>query len=547
MANKRLFQSQRWSEPKADTFNEAGGRAFNLTPEQALAQYVCTGCLNNTYYVSGGEQLDQVKALINKVSDEFAAAVAVYGRQKAGMKDMPALVLALLASKKTNKATALFNRAFPRIVDNGKMLRTFIQIVRSGQTGRKSFGTTVKRAINDFLTGRKPEQLFRDTVGESPSLGDIVKMTHPRFEDSMLNEIVKRELGRQYNKRKLPKLVRDYEKFIEALSEGEGKDLTPPDVDFRLLTGCPLSTKQWKQIAMDACERKRVQMVIGNLNTFVRHNALDDEVARAIREMLEDEDAIVGTPSRPSRLFPYKIWTAYHFAKDVPTKVKMGLARALDLSLSNLPEFDGQIVVAPDISGSMSSPVTGNRGTATTKVQCRHMAALVSCVFLKKNPDNTVIMPFADRLFLEVGKLFDPLDTVATNVERINRLPGGGTDVSLPLVEINRRGMQPDLVVYLSDMQSWIETASGRDRYSGWGWGGGTTVAKKEWEALKRRNKRAKAVWINLQPSGTVQVPNRPDALNIGGFSDSVFQAMSSFMRAKDANSWVKEIKAFWE
>jgi len=538
--NKKLFGSQKWSTPQADTTNEAGGKAFSLTPEQALAQYVCTGCLNNTYYAKGDEQLDFVKGAVTKVSDEFLAKLAVYGRQKGGMKDMPALVLALLVSKKNPNATALFHKIFPKIVDNGKMLRNFVQIIRSGKTGRKSFGSAAKRAIENYLTSRRPDQLFRDTVGESPSLGDIIKMVHPKFGDGELNQMARRELGYEYDTDKLPKLIHDYEKFIKALAEGEADDMTPPDVDFRLLTNHELTAAHWKKIALQACKRKSVQAVIMNLNTFIRHKAMDDEVAKAIEEMLEDESAIVGTPSRPSRLFPYKLWTAYNFSEGVPTKVKRGLAAAIDLSLKNIPEFKGKIVVCPDVSGSMSSPVTGDRGTATTRVECRHLAALISCVFLKKNPDNTTVIPFADRLFLNIAKQFDPLDTVATNVERINSLPGGGTDVHLPLEHINRLGMTPDLVVYISDMQSWMD--------SGPNYGfGQTTGAMAEWITLKKRNPKAKVIWINLQPCGTVQMPNRPDALNVGGFSDSVFEAMNAFCSSKDPDEWVKEIKAYGE
>jgi 60 kDa SS-A/Ro ribonucleoprotein len=301
-----------------------------------------------------------------------------------------------------------------------------------------------------------------------------------------------------------------------------------------------LTSAHWKKIALHACERKSVQAVISNLNTFVRHKALDSEVATAIQRMLEDETAICGTAGKPSKLFPYKIWTAYQFADDVPTSVRRGLAAAIDLSLKNVPEFEGKIVVCPDVSGSMDSPVTGDRGTATTKVSCRHLAALISAVFLKKNPDNTKIIPFAERLFLDIAKEFDPLDTVATNVDRINSLPGGGTDVHLPLEHINRQGMTPDLVVYISDMQSWMD--------SGPSYGyGQTTGAMAEWVTLKKRNPKAKVIWINLQAYGTVQMPNRQDALNIGGFSDSVFEAMNAFCRSKDPDEWVKEIKAYWE
>ena len=50
------------------------------------------------------------------------------------MKDMPALLCAILAVRDVKLLEAIF----PRVIDNGKMLRTFVQILRSGVVGRKS-------------------------------------------------------------------------------------------------------------------------------------------------------------------------------------------------------------------------------------------------------------------------------------------------------------------------------------------------------------------------------------------------------------------------
>ena len=57
------------------------------------------------------------------------------------MKDMPALLLAELS----RRDPALMDRVFDRVVDSPRMLRTFVQIVRSGATGRKSLGSAPKR------------------------------------------------------------------------------------------------------------------------------------------------------------------------------------------------------------------------------------------------------------------------------------------------------------------------------------------------------------------------------------------------------------------
>ena len=56
------------------------------------------------------------------------------------------------------------------------------------------------------------------------------------------------------------------------------------------------------------------------------------------------------------------------------------LRRALDLSLASVPRLAGNVVVCPDVSGSMSSPATGWRKGATSVVRCVDIAALVAAV-----------------------------------------------------------------------------------------------------------------------------------------------------------------------
>ena len=44
------------------------------------------------------------------------------------------------------------------MIDNPRMLRTFVQIVRSGAVGRKSLGTRPRRLIRNWLAERTDEQ-----------------------------------------------------------------------------------------------------------------------------------------------------------------------------------------------------------------------------------------------------------------------------------------------------------------------------------------------------------------------------------------------------
>lgn len=120
MANKSLFRSIVGRLlPGTDAYNGEGAPAFAFTPRQALAQYAATGCLNRTFYASAEAQLEEVIQLADSVDVELVARTALHAREVGQMKDMPALLCAVLSMK----SPALLAQVFDRIIDNGKMLR----------------------------------------------------------------------------------------------------------------------------------------------------------------------------------------------------------------------------------------------------------------------------------------------------------------------------------------------------------------------------------------------------------------------------------------
>src|SRR5438477_3836685 len=143
MANKTLFKSLIGKLiPATDAINEERAPAYALSPGAQLAQYAATGCLNTTFYATADEQLAKVLELCAGVDAEFIAKTAVFCRERGFMKDMPALLCAVLSVKDRE----LLSIVFPRVIDNAKMLRNFVQIMRSGAAaGRKSLGSAPKR------------------------------------------------------------------------------------------------------------------------------------------------------------------------------------------------------------------------------------------------------------------------------------------------------------------------------------------------------------------------------------------------------------------
>ncbi len=65
-----------------------------------------------------------------------------------------------------------------------------------------------------------------------------------------------------------------------------------------------------------------------------------------------------------------------------------------------------------------------------------------------------------------------------------------------------------------------------------------------EWAAFKRRNPRARLACVDIQPYSTVQAAESPDVLNVGGFSDHVFEVVAEFASDRlNADHWVGVIE----
>src|SRR4051794_6336974 len=504
MANKELFASS--------TKNEAGGNAYAMTPKQALAQYAATGCLNGTYYASANEQLASVLALCERVEPAFIARTALYCRERGFMKDMPALLCAVLATKDV----ALLESIFPRVINNGKMLRNFVQIIRSGAVGRKSLGTAPKRMIRDWMESAADELLVRASVGTSPSLADVIRLAHPKPVTAEREAFLGYLIGHSHDAAKLPKIVRQ----LESFRRGESIDV--PDVPFEMLTSLPLSKGDWKTIARNA----PWQMTRMNLNTFARHGVFEDEeVTLTIATRLADPAAI-----RKSRVFPYQLLVAYlNSGPAVPEIVRDALQDALEVATENVPAIDGKVFICPDVSGSMSSPVTGVRRGATTAVRCIDVAALVAASIIRKNADAEVL-PFD---FNVVDVQLNRRDSVMTNAAKLAAIGGGGTVCSAPLARLNAQYAAGDLVIFVSDNESWADPQKGRG-----------TETMKQWDLIRERNPKAKLVCIDIQPYATSQAEERDDVLIVGGFSDSVFDLVREFAAGRlGGDHWIGVIE----
>jgi 60 kDa SS-A/Ro ribonucleoprotein len=559
MANKDLFKaaprtsSVQATIPTATTVNQAGGRAYALPNELALAQLAATGTFNDTYYGKGSDQLDAIKRAADGVSPLFVGQTAAWARTKGYMKDMPAALVTMLSKADSG----LFHKAYLHAIDNGKQMRTLVQMVRSGVFGRKCLGSSIRRAIREHLDRMSDAAVFRASVGQNPSLRQVLKLVHPKpktasrralyayirgFEPAGEGKPLVEKDGKErtiyrYNPADLPPFVRQLDAFRK------GETTVVPNVDYRFLEGLELPEAQRKALWAAIAKRGRFMQTFKNLNNYLERGLLDlPDVKAFVVAKLKDKDEVRG-----SRVLPYQLLAAWlHTDAKLPFEVREALQDAMEIATENVPAFADDVLVLLDVSDSMNkAPVTGHRKDASTKIMCNQAAALIASAILRRNRSARVL-PF-DTAVRPI--MLNPRDSVLTNTQKLT-IRGGGTSCSEALAYANREGLKAKLVVYLSDNESWADATP---------YGKGTAVME-QFRKFQARNAGAKMVCLDLQTNTTTQAVGE-DVLNIGGFSDQIWKVIAEFASGRKSgakaeepgveseeltalDAWISEIKA---
>ena len=182
-------------------------------------------------------------------------------------------------------------RIFGRVIDTPRMLRTFVQMVRSGVTRRQSFGSVP--AARDPPLARSLAPTKRSSRPRSAtsrrwrtSSGWCTRSRRRRSARRSTATCSAANVDRDA----LPPLVQQFEAFKA------GDRATVPDVPFQMLTALDLGPAEWREIARQASW----QMTRMNLNTFARHGVFEEaELTDLVASRLGDPEAIAAAGVLP--------------------------------------------------------------------------------------------------------------------------------------------------------------------------------------------------------------------------------------------------------
>lgn len=471
--------------------NRAGGQAVALNEKETLAKYIVTCTFNNTYYATGKEHLDELRSTIDKINDnEFLAKCAIYSRETAGMKDMPAYMLNIVYDRDRK----LFEKIFNRVIDSGRMLRTFVSVARSPFFKRNISARAMRRVFQNWFDSKNSGWLFANSLGNDPSFADIIKMTHVKGKENQ--DLFSYILDKPYNIEKLPAKLRSY------LSWKDDRSLPVPDVNFRLLDNVQLTTSEWTKI-LHSCSWNTLRM---NLSTFTRHDVFKDSNALKFAcDKLESE--------MPKNVFPYEVFAAYKMNKD-NLKLASALETVMEKSVENLPEIKGKTLIAVDVSGSMSSPLSDKGSMRIVDVAAMFGACL------SRKCESSRIVTFDTGIRLD---LVNPKDSILTLAKKLSA-DGGGTNIGLVLDYIKDKNIEVDNVIIVSDNESWADRS---------GYFGNSVTFADKWN--KMASKGMKLISMDLVPNAYTNAPtSRKNNLCVSGFNDSVWEVIKNFFEKSE-------------
>ncbi len=466
------------------TVNLAGGEAYSQTPELELVSILLTSFANDSFYKSAPDTFERLKQLVAMCDKKFVAQAAVYARTQFGMRSISHIVASELAKHIPGQIWGKdFYSAIVYRPDDMMEILSYHQS-KNGKVSnsmKKGFATAFGKFDKYGLAKYRGE-------GKGFKLVDVVNLVHPKPTEknaAAINALVKGEL------KSFDTWETELTKAGQIAETDEQKDELKKDAWVKLI--------KEKKIGYFALLR--------NLRNIIEQAP---EILNEAVEMLTNENLI-----KKSLILPFRFTTAFDEVAKINTgkevrNVLMALNKAVDISISNVPVFEGDTLVVLDVSGSMTTVISG-KNTSPAKIGVLFAATLV-----KSNN--------ADLITFDNTARYINLNPMDSTITLANSIPftGGGTDFHSIFKVANKKY---DRIIILSDMQGWI--------------GYNTPVVEfNKYRSVTGAN--PKIYSFDLQSYGLMQFPEQ-NVFAIAGFSEKIFDVMK--LMETDKKALINKIK----
>lgn len=550
------FNEKKIAKQPTET-NFMGEKAFKMEDKAELVSTVMTTFLHNEYYENESEKVSRIHSLLSKVDPLFAAKLAIYARNEGNLRSVTHLVSADIAKYigGTDWAKRFYNKIVVRPDDMSEILSAYAHINGMGQKDIKKIPNAIKRGFKTAIERLDAYQLDKYKMNNrSVSMIDLIRLFHPK--------------GNNKNAEAFKRLVNGetlddlYEtKILEKKMAKAGKETKDATLEEK-----NEAKREAIVEVLDNVKGMPIMNLIRNLRNIIlyAHDKVDDACAQ-----LRIEKKILN-----SRLLPFRFATAYGeiekmkysdqkantniaFESDIKTssltneqfdgcktKVLGALEDALQYSVANIPELEGNVAILVDHSGSVRGDCGGSsRVSAFSTTNSAMIGNLFGSMMAYRQKDVYVGL-FGDKLIdVPMKRRMKLLDFNKYSYD-IGGKCGGGTETGIYdfIKTCVTEKKKVDNIVVFSDCQ----IGNNDYRFTSW-YGSSSEQNSKHFHELfkdfRKINPNCNWIVVNLRQSGGTSVFDKSQRiLNIAGWSDKIFDVIKSQCKGWDAV--IKEIES---
>jgi len=516
--------------------NSAGGFTWAVDRWARLDRFLLLGTEGGTWYVGERElTVESATAVAECIAEDGPRAVSrmveVSEAGRAPRNDPALFALAMAAGMGDEPTRAAALAALPRVARTGTHLLHWLRYVQAF----RGWGRGVRRAVARWYTAPAPRdlayQLLKYPQRDGWSHRDALRLAHPRPESDERRALLARAVTGA-----LPASAPDTEatRLVRAVAELHDAEMEPRRAaqwvrEHRLTREMVPTHLLAHAVVWEALlEAMPLTALIRNLATLTRVGVLapgSDAVA-AVAARIAD-----GAALRRARVHPVQVLSAlrtYAGGRGVRgsgswqpvAAVVDALDAAFYLAFGAVEPTGRRVMLALDVSGSMTAPVHGLHG-----VSCREAAAAMALVTAAVEPRH-FFTAFTAGEYPSMHPGFpsglstlsiSPRQRLDDVVRQVSALPFGGTDCALPMVEARKHGWQVDVFVVYTDNETWagpIHPAQALRQYRE-----ATGIA-------------AKLVVVAMASNGfTIADPNDAGMLDVVGFDAAAPALIGQFAR----------------
>ena len=469
--------------------NYEGADAYRLSSEAELYTIACTSLLQDKFYESESEEMERIEELVSECDPEFVAKLAIYAREEMHLRSLPVLLTAELARLRAPIVRKTVYRVIQRADELTEILACWGKI--NGKL--KPIPNALKKGIAQAFLKFDEYQFAKYDREGSIRIRDVMFLTHPKptkGKEGLFKKIANANLPTPYT-------------WEVELSKGEDKK------------------KTWEELIES--HKLGYMALLRNLRNILNAGVSQKHITQVCK-VLSDPERI-----RKSKQFPFRFFSAYKEIEQNPSfetqQVLNALEKAVETSIENVPEMEGKIVIACDVSGSMEAPVSRR-----SSVERYDIGLLLGQLLSLRSKQNIVgffgsiwkIKRFTSRYPLQ-------------NTMRLHECEGEvgyATNGYLVIKWLLETHTFVDKVMIFTDCQMWNSVGDGN-------------VFHTFWAQYKRDiNPQAELYLFDIAGYGKTPIDVvSGDVYLIAGWSEKVFQAIKALKEKNNIVDFINRLK----